>query len=676
MLNEINAVETKRISVFLPLLACAIALTLVAAISCFFVMDRAWADDYAGLEGSSSNPVEASDNANSWRFADGELLDSEDGAFPNGASPLSLSPNARVAVEGSLSNATWTKSNGASSYTWRATPDGANTIVSVSGTKEVGIDVSKWNGTIDWNKVKSDGITFAIIRCGYGSNYTSQDDETFLSNVRGAQAAGIKNGVYLYSYATKATGPAPSGESEGAHAVRLLKEAGLSPSDLALPVFLDMEDASTVGVGNRQLAAIATAFCDVVKREGYEVGIYASQSWWSNYLTEPCFANNGWCKWVARWPGGSGITSSGSSNTDIWQFSDCGSVSGIKGRVDMNFTYFGFNSWRLIDGVWYYCDSDDKPFTGWQWIDGAWYYLDPDKGGAMLTGVYEADGKFYASSSSGAMYSSGWVQISGKWYYANSDGSLKTGWLKLGSTWYYMGSDGAMLTGWVLDGGTWYYCNGSGAMLTGWQWVGGAWYYLKDSGAMATGWILDGDTWYYCNGSGAMLTGWLNLGGTWYYLNGSGAMVSENTVIGAKLYCFDSSGKWLPTDTTAQREAMAKQEAKNLAQSLFTSEMNKAQKAEAIFNYLRLNVPTYTGAATDGIYPTEAFGVLVCKKGSGAGYHAAVKLLCNEAGIAERDAQNGKQGVDLYLDGVEGLTTGWYNMDVANGTYDGPRNVL
>ena len=121
---------------------------------------------------------------------------------------------------------------------------------------------------------------------------------------------------------------------------------------------------------------------------------------------------------------------------------------------------------------------------------------------------------------------------------------------------------------------------------------------------------------------------------------------------------------------------MAKQEAKNLAQSLFTSEMNKAQKAEAIFNYLRLNVPTYTGAATDGIYPTEAFGVLVCKKGSGAGYHAAVKLLCNEAGIAERDAQNGKQGVDLYLDGVEGLTTGWYNMDVANGTYDGPRNVL
>ena len=563
MLNEINGVETKRISVFLPLFACTIALTLAAAISCFFVMDRAWADDCAGLEGRSPNPAEASDNANSWRFADGELLDSDGGASPNGVSSFSLSPNARAAVAGSSSNATWTKSNGVSSYTWRATPDGENTIVSVPGTKEVGIDVSKWNGTIDWNKVKSDGITFAIIRCGYGSNYTSQDDETFLSNVRGAQAAGIKIGVYLYSYATKATGPAPSGESEGAHAVRLLKEAGLSPSDLALPVFLDMEDASTVGVGNRQLAAIATAFCDVVKREGYEVGIYASQSWWSNYLTEPCFANNGWCKWVARWPGGSGITSSGSSNTDIWQFSDCGSVSGIAGRVDMNFTYFGFNSWNLVNGTWYYCDSDGKPFTGWQWIDGAWYYLDPDNGGAMLSGIYEVDGRLYASSPSGAMYSSGWVQISGKWYYANQDGSLKTGWLRLGSAWYYMGSDGAMRTGWALDGDTWYYLNPSGAMLTGWQWVGGAWYYLDgsgamaqsewlyyggswyylgDTGAMATGWALDGDTWYYMNRSGIMQTGWQWVGGAWYYLKDSGAMATGWLLDGDTWYYLSSSG--------------------------------------------------------------------------------------------------------------------------------------
>ena len=111
---------------------------------------------------------------NSWRYQDGQLIDAEISLF------RSVYPNA------------WGKENG--HY--------VNSIGEViPGAVKKGVDVSEHNGTINWEAAKADGVEFAIIRCGYGSDYTSQDDEQWLHNVTECERLGIPYGVYLYSYA-------------------------------------------------------------------------------------------------------------------------------------------------------------------------------------------------------------------------------------------------------------------------------------------------------------------------------------------------------------------------------------------------------------------------------------------------------------------------------------------
>lgn len=300
--------------------------------------------DNSGNEESSSeelqtNSNEVNDQANSWRFQNGERIYSYEGATTEAVDPYATMPLA--AAPGASSYATWYKSNGTSSYTYKADPDDAGQNIAISGVKRVGIDVSYWQGNIDWAKVKNSGISFAIIRCGYGSDFTSQDDKQFLNNVRGAQANGIDIGIYLYSHATKTTGNDSSASSEAEHVLRLLNEAGLEPSDLAYPVFYDLEDEDVYNLSASQKGQIATTFCNAISAAGYEVGIYSNLNWWSNYLTDPAFDNPNWHKWVARYPGSNKATNSGVSGTEIWQFSDCGHVDGISGNVDMNFDYVG-----------------------------------------------------------------------------------------------------------------------------------------------------------------------------------------------------------------------------------------------------------------------------------------------------------------------------------------------
>lgn len=233
--------------------------------------------------------------------------------------------------------ASWKQSNGYTSYTL------GSKKVKISGATAIGIDVSKWDKTIDWAKVKKAGITYAIIRCGYGSDTTAHDDQTFITNVQGAQAAGVKIGVYLYSYATKATGSGKSSESEAKHTIRRLKEANLAPHDLDYPVFYDIEDPTQSGFSKAKFANMATTFCKAIEAEGYSVGIYSSQSWWVSKLTNDAFTTNGWVRWVARYVT-SARTDTGVDNTDIWQFSSTGKVPGISTNVDMNFDYSGQRS--------------------------------------------------------------------------------------------------------------------------------------------------------------------------------------------------------------------------------------------------------------------------------------------------------------------------------------------
>lgn len=185
-----------------------------------------------------------------------------------------------------------------------------------------GIDVSHHQGEIDWNKVKADGIDFAIIRCGYGMDMTEQDDRYFEYNASECERVGIPYGVYIYSYADTTE----RASSEADHVLRLIQGHTLS-----YPVYFDMEDDSVTYVGNDTLAEIATTFCDKINAAGYPVGVYASVNWWKNYLTDPVF--NNWYRWVAHYNDSCGYQ----GGYAMWQYSCTGSVDGISENVDLNY---------------------------------------------------------------------------------------------------------------------------------------------------------------------------------------------------------------------------------------------------------------------------------------------------------------------------------------------------
>lgn len=262
---------------------------------------------------------------------------------------------------------------------------------------------------------------------------------------------------------------------------------------------------------------------------------------------------------------------------------------------------YATSTWKSIDGVWYYFDTNSNMTTGWQQIGGIWYYM--NSSGAMTTGWQQIGGTWYYMNSSGAMQT-GWQQIGGTWYYMNGSGVMQTGWRTIGNQTYYLNEGGAMATGWKLvenvwyyfnssgyllkgeqtiagtkwyldentgalytgwhytagkwyhhtnEGlkqtgwqfidGTWYYMNADGVMTTGWQLISGTWYYMDESGVMTTGWQQIGGTWYYMDGSGAMQTGWKLLGNHWYYMNGSGAMLTGFQAIGNEKFYFNASGE-------------------------------------------------------------------------------------------------------------------------------------
>lgn len=293
----------------------------------------------------SDESVESDDPANSWRYSNGQKILVAPEATTGEGLDQSVSPLA--AANGVASYATWYKSNGATTYTWKAKPTDQGTRITIPGAKRVGIDVSSYQGNINWAKVKAEGISFAIIRCGsYSrSNRTHVIDSQFINNVKGARAQGIDVGVYLYSYAQNVTG-SNSSESEAKNVLKFLKQAGLNPTNMSLPVYYDLEDNSQVNFGSAKLGQMAKKFCDTIAAQGYNVGIYANQNWWRNYLTDPVFKTSNWSKWAARYPGGNKANSSGVANTNIWQFSDCGNVNGIGGYVDMNVDYSGAGTYR------------------------------------------------------------------------------------------------------------------------------------------------------------------------------------------------------------------------------------------------------------------------------------------------------------------------------------------
>ena len=200
-----------------------------------------------------------------------------------------------------------------------------------TGSAVMGIDVSKWNGSIDWKAVKNSGVNFVIIRVGYrGSSQGSLiEDPKFATNMKGAINAGLKVGVYFFTQAVDEV----EAVYEASYVIEKIKNYKIS-----YPVFLDVEASNGRGdkISSDTRTKVCKAFCQTIQNAGYVAGIYANKTW----LTEKMDVSqlSAYKIWLAQYA----ATPTYTGRYDVWQYKSNGSISGISGDVDLNLSYMGY----------------------------------------------------------------------------------------------------------------------------------------------------------------------------------------------------------------------------------------------------------------------------------------------------------------------------------------------
>ena len=216
------------------------------------------------------------------------------------------------------------KSQGTATITYK-TYNGktASCKLTVSGSVAKCIDVSTWQGSIDFNKVKSAGYNYVIIRAGYGKE-KSQKDNMFETNYKNAKSAGLKVGAYWFSYAMS-----PSTATAEADACL----SCIKGKKFELPVYYDMEYQPAMSTSNSNYTKMAVNFCNKLKSNGFKSGVYSSASVYDYLLNRTTLKNNGISIWNAEWYTKPSIT------CDVWQYSDNGRINGISTNVDLDYIY-------------------------------------------------------------------------------------------------------------------------------------------------------------------------------------------------------------------------------------------------------------------------------------------------------------------------------------------------
>lgn len=204
-------------------------------------------------------------------------------------------------------------------------------LQNLSGRTKTGIDVSKWNGEIDWDKVKNAGVEFAIIRAGYRGSVTGSlvEDPCFEANMRGASVSGVPVGVYFFTQAVNEV----EAVEEASAVIRLVRDYKLE-----YPVYIDTEGAGGNGradsldVETRTL--VCEAFCRTIENAGLRAGVYGSRNWYNNKLQADRLEQ--YEIWLAEYrsvPLYQGYY-------QMWQYTSKGKVDGISGNVDLNISYY------------------------------------------------------------------------------------------------------------------------------------------------------------------------------------------------------------------------------------------------------------------------------------------------------------------------------------------------
>lgn len=305
----------------------------------------------------------------------------------------------------------------------------ADWSVGSPGFSKHGIDVSHFQGNINWQAAAADGVQFAMIR----TRYNNAVDPKFYQNVQGASANGIKVGVYIYSVAANPM----EAEADAQFVINTIKDYPIS-----YPVAIDIENDTVHGkMNSAELQAIIDAFCNKIKEAGYYPMVYANDYWIQTKFNTSALSK--WPVWDARYGAAPVYT-----KYQIWQATNEGTVSGISGYVDLDFSnvdYTGLipaDSWKMIQGqwwfyrnympvrndwindgtAWYHIDANGRYQTSWYNEKGSWYYLGTD--GKMVTGIQNIGDVLYDFADGGAMLTSGQVDYNGKTYDINSDGHL------------------------------------------------------------------------------------------------------------------------------------------------------------------------------------------------------------------------------------------------------------
>ena len=374
----------------------------------------------------------AEESADSWRYENGQLTEEAEDINAQMGATIEEQPAEENAGDEDMNVL---KASGSSSYgntrnkSWKFKASYTGGTITCSGGYLKGIDISVWQGNINWDKVnkvvKSGKLDFVIIRCGYGNNTTSKDDSKFARNVKACESRGIPYGVYLYSYAKSES----DAKSEANHALRLLK--GHHPS---YPVYYDLEDNSILKATKKsrtKVTKFANIFCSKVAAGGYKAGIYANLNWFDKYINGTSLRNSGYDLWVARWPiSSSNYTKYGyGSQYSIWQCGSSGSVDGISTRVDTNLLVISHSKMRTYMGS----KAAAAP---------AGVKTDPPS--KVVKGTKNGKTVYYIKTVSGKTVKSKWVTLKDKRYYATSTGVLQTGIARIGSYIYGFSSTGVM----------------------------------------------------------------------------------------------------------------------------------------------------------------------------------------------------------------------------------------
>ncbi len=189
-----------------------------------------------------------------------------------------------------------------------------------------GIDVSGYQGDIDWEEAKTNGVQFAIIKLGNIYDTDENDvDSKFEKNYEGCTKNKIPVGIYVYNYCNSI-----EALREGVkHVLNHLRN-----KQIQLPIYLDMEDKTLTAEGKTALTNLCIEFAKLMKEEGYDAGVYANANWFKNYIDVSKLDGNA-SIWIAQYE----VDKPQISDYDIWQYTSDGSVEGISGRVDMNYLY-------------------------------------------------------------------------------------------------------------------------------------------------------------------------------------------------------------------------------------------------------------------------------------------------------------------------------------------------